>query len=375
MTTITLDKQPLVKALGHLTRVIERRNTIPMLSNVLLATDGADGLVMTGTDLDIEVRTRVAAEASGDAHSITVGAAILHDIVRKVADKQPITLGWEPEGTKVTLKAGRSRFTLQALPATDFPNLAAGEFPHTFTLPAATLANLITHTEFAISSEETRYYLNGIYLHAAETDGVPVLRAVATDGHRLALDETPLPEGAVGMPGIIVPRKTVGEIARIAKEIGGDVILSISAGKIRVQAGETTLTSKVIDGTFPDYARVIPTRNDKRAAMPRETLAYAADRVSAISSERGRAIKLAFTADALALSVNNPDAGSAEDRIEADYSSADLEIGFNARYLLDVLASLGGEDLTMDLSEAGSPTLFRNPAQPARLVVLMPMRV
>ena len=238
------------------------------------------------------------------------------------------------------MRSGRSRFTLQALPASDFPDLTSGEFSHRFALPAGELKRLIENTQFAISTEETRYYLNGIYLHTVDVGGAPMLRAVATDGHRLARVETPAPEGSPGIPGVIVPRKAVNEVQKLLEDLSQEVRIEISTAKARFQFGDVVLTTKLIDGTFPDYARVIPTGNDKRLVVDKEPFERAVDRVATLSSERGRAIKLAIAEGKMTLSVNNPDSGSASEEIEADYDSAPIDIGFNARYLLDIVGQL-----------------------------------
>jgi len=377
--SITIDRNALVRAMAHLARVVERRNTIPILGNVRLS-PGDRYLTLTATDLDIEARVDVDCEVQGSG-DITVPAGTMNDIVRKIAEGASVSLGWGGTGTTVSVRSGRARFSLQALPASDFPDLTVGDMTHRFTMPAATLLALIEATSFAVSTEETRYYLNGIYLHCP-TDGEngSLLRGVATDGHRLARFDAPAPEGASGMPGIIVPRKTVGEIARLAKDAmdkhgNGDIEVALSVAKIRVSAANVTLTSKLIDGTFPDYQRVIPSGNDKRATLAREAFARAADRVATISSERGRAVKLSFDEGKLRLSVTNPDAGSAEEEIEAEYDEAAIDIGFNSRYLADILAALEGDTVLVKLGDPGSPTLFQKSEADNLLIVLMPMRV
>lgn len=377
--SITIDRNALVRAMAHLARVVERRNTIPILGNVRLS-PGDRYLTLTATDLDIEARVDVDCEVQGSG-DITVPAGTMNDIVRKIAEGAPVSLGWGGTGTTVSVRSGRARFSLQALPASDFPDLTVGDMTHRFTMPAATLLALIEATSFAVSTEETRYYLNGIYLHCP-TDGEngSLLRGVATDGYRLARFDAPAPEGASGMPGIIVPRKTVGKIARLAKDAmdkhgNGDIEVALSVAKIRVSAANVTLTSKLIDGTFPDYQRVIPSGNDKRATLAREAFARAADRVATISRERGRAVKLSFDEGKLRLSVTNPDAGSAEEEIEAEYDEAAIDIGFNSRYLADILAALEGDTVLVKLGDPGSPTLFQKSEADNLLIVLMPMRV
>jgi DNA polymerase III subunit beta len=370
---VTVERAALLKALGHVHRVVERRNTIPILSNVLLRADGS-GLGLKATDLDLEVTETIAAEVTQPG-ATTVPAHVIYDIVRKLPDGAQISLEISGEATQVVIRSGRSRFTLQALPESDFPDIAAGEMPHSFTIKPGELKKLIEKTQFAISTEETRYYLNGIFLHAIDSDGTPVLRAVATDGHRLARIEVPAPEGTAGMPGVIVPRKAVAEIQKLLEDAGELVNIELSSAKIRASFGGVVLTSKLIDGTFPDYQRVIPAANDKTLIVDRDEFARAVDRVSTISSERGRAVKLALTDGRLTLSVNNPDSGSATEEIEVEYESGPLDIGFNARYLLDITGQLTGDTAVLKLADPGSPTLIQDREGASALYVLMPMRV
>jgi DNA polymerase-3 subunit beta len=275
----------------------------------------------------------------------------------------------------MVLSAGRSTFTLATLPKEDFPAGGTSELPTQLTLQAKDLKGLIDRTRFAISTEETRYYLNGIYLHTHETGGKLKLRSVATDGHRLARAEMEAPAGSEGMPGIIIPRKTVSELQKLVDDPDVAVTTELSDTKIRFTIGSVVLTSKLIDGTFPDYQRVIPTGNDKKLIIDRQSFSSAVDRVSTISSERGRAVKMSIAEGQVTLAVNNPDSGSATEELAADYSSDPIEIGFNARYLLDVAAQLTGSEARFMLADAGSPTLIHDTSDENTLYVLMPMRV
>jgi DNA polymerase-3 subunit beta len=380
---VTVERAQLVKSLAHVHRVVERRNTIPILSNVLIRAD-AGGLRLKATDLDIEVSEAVPAMVE-EPGATTVPAHVIHDIVRKLPDGAQIELATRADGATLDIRSGRSKFALQMLPESDFPDLTAGTFTHTFSLPAIDLKRLVDRTWFAISTEETRYYLNGIYFHTVEVGGDLRFRAVATDGHRLAQAEIVAPHGSEGMPGIIVPRKTVGEIQKLVEDPQATVRVELSESKIRLtfvakedegsaEAG-IVLTSKLIDGTFPDYGRVIPQNNDKELKVDCRDFATAVDRVSTISSERGRAVKLTVGEGKLTLSVTNPDSGSATEELAVEYDDDALDIGFNSRYLLDITAQLETETAVFRLADSGSPTLIRDFGETGTLYVLMPMRV
>ncbi len=362
----------MLKSLGHVHRVVERRNTIPILSNVLLSASG-DGLQLKATDLDLEV-TEITPADIGQKGATTLPAHTLYEIVRKLPDGAQVSLEAGDNG-QLQLRSGRSRFNLQSLPEGDFPDLATGDLTHTFKIAAPELKRLIDKTQFAISNEETRYYLNGVFMHVAEVDGQAFLRAVATDGHRLARLETPAPSGAVGMPGIIIPRKAVAEVQKLIEDPEAEIGVELSSTKIRFTIGPVVLTTKLIDGSFPDYARVIPTQNDKFLTVERKDFAEAVDRVSTISSERGRAVKLAVSEGKLVLSVTNPDSGSAVEELEVDYDGGALEIGFNARYLLDIAGQLDSDTALFKMNDSGSPTIIMDRDGASALYVLMPMRV
>jgi DNA polymerase-3 subunit beta len=370
---LKIERGELLRALGHVTSVVERRTTIPILSNVLLKASNR-ALQFRATDLEREVSEEAPADVSQPG-AVTVPAHILHDIVRKLPDGADVEIKRDAEKERLTLTSGHSRFALQTLPPEDFPDLAAGELNHEFEIGAQDLRRLIDKTRFAISTEETRYYLNGIYLHTAARGKQPTLRAVATDGHRLAQAELELPKGASGMPGIILPRKTVHELHRLMEGSDTSVKVGVSPAKVRLEIGTITLTSKLIDGTFPDYARVIPKANDKALKVDNAEFKSAVDRVSTIASERGRAVKLNITGDKLVLSVNNPEGGSATEEISVDYDATPLEIGFNARYLLDIASQLESDTAHFQLADPGSPTMVKDASDEGSLYVLMPMRV
>ncbi|NNC48467.1 MAG: DNA polymerase III subunit beta [Sphingomonas sp.] len=364
----TIERAVLLKSLGHVQSVVERRNTIPILSNVLLEAGDDGSLRLMATDLDLQVDERVEADVS-QAGAATVPAHTFFDIVRKLPEGAQVSL--EAADGKMQVNAGRARFNLQTLPRDDFPVIAEGDLPTRFELPAATLRQVIDKTRFAISSEETRYYLMGIFFHV---DG-DVMKAAATDGHRLARVTIDKPEGSDGMPDIIVPKKCVGELRKLLDEVEGTVEVSLSDTKVRFGLGAAVLTSKLIDGTFPDYNRVIPTANDKLLKIDPKSFMAGVDRVATIASEKTRAVKMAVDNDKVTLSVSSPENGLAVEEVPADYSNDGMEIGFNARYLMDILHEIEGDTVEVHLADAAAPTLLRENDNSQALYVLMPMRV
>ena len=372
----TIERANLLRCLSHVQSVVERRNTIPILSNVLIEAS-ADGLVkIMATDLDLQVIESLDAASVEGAGSITVSAHLLFDIARKLPDGTQVSL--ETADNRMVVKAGRSRFQLPTLPRDDFPVIVEGDLPTSFEIPASLLAEMVDRTRFAISTEETRYYLNGIFLHVADDDK-PVLKAAATDGHRLARFTIDRPEGADGMPDVIVPRKAVAELRKLLEEsMDGNVQVDLSASKIRFTLGGQggiVLTSKLIDGTFPDYSRVIPTGNDKLLKVDPKSFFAGVDRVATIATEKTRAVKMGLETDKVTLSVTSPDNGNAAEEVSADYKSDPMEIGFNANYLKDILSQIDSETVELHLADAGAPTLIRKDESSPALYVLMPMRV
>lgn len=374
---ITIERAALLRSLGHVQSVVERRNTIPILSNVMLKAENGE-LALTATDMDLEIVESVPADIARPG-ATTAPAHTLYDIVRKLPDGSQVELDSSGDNGLLTLRSGRSNFKLGCLPVEDFPQMSGGDMAHRFSLAASDLRNLVDRTRFAISTEETRYYLNGIYLHATKSRAgeaeMPVLRAVATDGHRLARVEIPLPDGAAGIPGVIVPRKTVLEIRKLIDEAADRIEVSLSETKVRFGFDAVTVTSKLIDGTFPDYERVIPTGNDKVLEVDSRVFASAVDRVATISTEKSRAVKLSIDRGNLTLSATSPEAGSATEELEVSYDSSPLEIGFNSRYLLDITQQIEGEGARFTMADAASPTIVRDVADSSALYVLMPMRV
>lgn len=367
----TIERATLLKCLGHVQSVVERRNTIPILSNVLIEANSDGSIKMMATDLDLQINESVEAQVD-TAGATTVSAHTLFDIARKLPDGSQVSLA--ASDGKMAINAGRARFNLSTLPRDDFPVLAEGALPVKFELPATTLKEIIDKTRFAISTEETRYYLNGIFFHVTD-DAIPVLKAAATDGHRLARVTVARPEGAAGMPDIIIPRKCIAELRKLLDEVDGSVEISLSSSKIRFNLGTAILTSKLIDGTFPDYSRVIPTGNDKILRIDPKSFMEGVDRVATIASEKTRAVKMALDTDKITLSVTSPENGTAAEEISGEYSANGFEIGFNARYLMDILAQIEGNTVEVHLADAGAPTLIRENDKASALYVLMPMRV
>lgn len=378
---VTVERATLLKCLAHVQSVVERRNTIPILSNVLIEaranSQGGGGLRLMATDLDLQVVETVAAHVASPG-ATTVSAHTLFDIARKLPEGAQVELTVAAD--KMTVTADRYRSNLATLPRDDFPVIAETDLPTKFSLDADVLRDIIDGTRFAISTEETRYYLNGIFLHVVAGE-VPKFRAVATDGHRLARIEIDMPEGAKGMPDVIVPRKCVAEVRKLLDEVDGPVEIQLSASKIRFKLGPdgsngAVLTSKLIDGTFPDYSRVIPTANDRLLKIDRKSLAQGVDRVAAIATtEKTRAVKIALGHDKVTLSVTSPENGTASEEIPADYTSPEFEVGFNYRYLLDILDQVDSDLVEVHLADAAAPTLIRVNDASAALYVLMPMRV
>jgi len=375
---LTIERAALLKALGHVQSVVERRNTIPILSNVLLsARDGA--LAMSATDLDMEIVDETAAQVESPGQ-ITAPAHTLYEIVRKLPEGAEVSLSYTGEDPRLQVRAGRYKVNLPVLPAGDFPAMPQEGLSSAITVDTGALIRLIDRTRFAISTEETRYYLTGIYLHTLVEDGREILRAVATDGHRLAMADMPAPEGAAGGPGVIVPRKTVQEVRRLLEDAGEAIQLQISPQKVRFDFGRARLTSKVIDGSFPDYTRVIPRDNARVLTADNVLFAAAVDRVATISSEKSRSVKLAVEPGKVVLTVRNMETGQAQEELEVDYDGAPFEIGFNARYLLDVSAQVGAELIEMRFAERApsvamlDPVLVLDPTDAAAQFVLMPLR-
>lgn len=370
---IDIERGTLLKAVSQAQSVVERRNTIPILANVLIEAD-ANSVSFRATDLDVEVVDKTVAQIERPG-ATTVSAMTLNEIVRKLPDGALVRLTDDGATGRLTIEAGRSNFSLATLPKEDFPIMASSEYAANFSAPAPVLRRLFDKSKFAISTEETRYYLNGVYMHVADGENGKALRCVATDGHRLARIDADLPADAEGMPGVIVPRKTVGELRKLLDDDDAQIAVSVSDTKIRFATPEITLTSKVIDGTFPDYMRVIPTGNTRKLEVDAAEFAQAVDRVATVSSERSRAVKLSLDEDRLVLSVNAPDSGTAEEELAVAYGDDQLEIGFNAKYLLEIASQVDRENAVFLFNSSGDPTLMREGSDTSAIYVVMPMRV
>jgi DNA polymerase-3 subunit beta len=373
----SVERAILLKALSHAQSVVERRNTIPILANILLDASAEGVLRLTATDMEIAIVEEIPGVQVARPGRTTAPAATLYEIVRKLPDGATVELDHRGGDAPLALRAGKFNTTLQVLPVEDFPSMTEGSLPHQFKLEAAKLRGMIDRTRFAISTEETRYYLNGIYFHVVEIEGRKVMRAAATDGHRLARVEEELPDGAAAMPGIIIPRKTINELRKLAEETRDEIELRLSETKVSFRIGAVSLTSKLIDGTFPDYERVIPRGNDKVMEVAKQAFADAVGRVAAISSERSRPVKLSIGRNHLLVTASSAEQGQAQEELDEDvvtYAAAPIEIGFQARYLADITDQVG-DMLRFKFSDGSAPTVVQDAADEGALYVLMPMRV
>ncbi|CAM2994754.1 DNA polymerase III, beta subunit [Paracoccus aminovorans] len=369
----SIERADLVKAVSQAQSVVERRNTIPILANVLIEAT-PEGVSLRATDLDTEIVDRANAQVERPG-ATTVSASMLNDIARKLPDGSLVQLSLDAASQRLAVQAGRSNFSLATLPREDFPVMSSSEYSANFSAPAAVLRRLFDKSKFAISNEETRYYLNGVYMHVAQGEDGPSLRCVATDGHRLARIDAPLPAGAEEMPGVIVPRKTVAELRKLLDDDEAEIAVSVSETKVRFATPTITLTSKVIDGTFPDYSRVIPSGNTRKLEVDAGDFAKAVDRVATVSSERSRAVKLSLDEDRLVLSVNAPDAGAADEELPVAYADEPLEIGFNAKYLHEIASQIERENAVFLFNGSGDAALIREGGDTSAVYVVMPMRV
>ena len=371
---LSIERTVLLSAMSQAQSVVERRNTIPILANVLIeANDGK--VTIRATDLDIEVVEKLDAVIE-EPGATTVGAHTFHEITRKLPDGALVILEYDEEKSRLDITAGRSKFSLATLPRDDFPIMASSEYESRFSVPAPDLRRLFDKARFAMSTEEARYYLNGVFFHVVEESPIgAALRAVATDGHRLARIDVPLPNGAADIPSVIIPRKTVGELRKLLEDDDAKITVLISETKIRFETPYVMLTSKVVDGSFPDYTRVIPEDNSKRLEVDAADFARAVDRVSTISNDRSRAVKMTIDADRLVLSVNSPESGAAQEELAVAYDDEKLEIGFNAKYLHEIASQIDRENAIFLFGDTGEQTVMREGDDESTVYVVMPMRV
>lgn len=363
----SLQREALLKPLAQVVNVVERRQTLPVLANFLVQVQNGQ-LSLTGTDLEVEMVARSLVEDAEDGET-TIPARKLFEIVRALPDGSKVTLSLS--GEKVTLQAGRSRFTLATLPANDFPSVDEVETTDRVNVPEAALKELIERTAFAMAQQDVRYYLNGLLLDLRGQ----TLRCVATDGHRLALCETTLEGEATAKRQIIVPRKGVTELQRLLE--GGDRMVELEIGRshVRVKRDDVTFTSKLIDGRFPDYEAVIPIGADREVKVDREMLRAALQRAAILSNEKYRGVRIEVSPGQLKISAHNPEQEEAQEEVEAETKVADLAIGFNVNYLLDALSALREETVVILLRDANSSALVREASSEKSRHVVMPLRL
>ncbi len=359
------ERESLLAAVQSVIGVVERRQTMPILANLLLSAE-AGKVSVTATDLEVELVASAEIKSGQDGRSTVPGRKML-DICRSLAEGAVLSL--TQEGEKLTIKAGKSRFVLATLPATDFPVIDELARQQTLKLPQSDLRRLLEKTHFSMAQQDVRYYLNGMLL---ETDG-KTLRTVATDGHRLALCEMDLPSPMTGQQ-VIIPRKGVLELQRLLGT-EGDVEITIGSNHIRAQIGDVRFTSKLIDGRFPEYSRVIPAAPPKAVVADREMLRAALQRTAILANEKYRGIRLALKKNSMTLQAHNPEQEEAEEQVEVNYKGDELEVGFNVGYLLDALAAVEGNEVEIGVTDGNSSCLVRAPGATGARYVVMPMRL
>ncbi len=366
----------LVKALSHIHGVVEVRHTLPILSNIILEAKEEE-LILSSTNLDIYCADRIKSETSVSGE-ISVPASTFFEIVKRLPAGSDVIMSTSDSGNELILKCGRSKFNLSTLSTDDFPIISENDLTINFVVSAEELIRMIDKTKFAISNEETRYYLNGIFFHKAERNSISFLRAVATDGHRLAQYDIPLPQGAEEITGIIIPKKTIFELRKVLDDANGDVSISLNENKIKFAFNELKIISKVIDGTFPDYTKVIPENNDKTFKTINNDLKDAIDRVSAVAINeeiKSKAIKFSLDSNKLYLSVESQSKGSAHEEIDINYNGNKVDIGFNSKYIVDICNEVDGDEVDISLLDSISPAIILDKTDENLFFVLMPMRI
>ena len=371
-----INSTDLLKALSHIHGIVEVRHTLPILSNIILEAKD-DKLILSSTNLDIYCSDKIKAEVikSGE---VSVSAVTFFEIIKRLPSGSEVLMIMEEGENEIRLTCGRSKFNLSTLKTDDFPIISDNDLSINFVLSADELIRIIDKTKFAVSNEETRYYLNGIFLHKAERNSIQFLRAVATDGHRLAQYDIPLPQGAEDITGIIIPKKTIYELRKVLDDANGDVSVSLNENKIKFSFNDLKVVSKVIDGTFPDYTKAIPQKNDKNFKTNNSDLKNAIDRVSAVAANeesKSKAIKFCIENNSLSLSVESQSKGSANEMIDVNYSGDKVDIGFNSKYIIDICNEVDGDEISISLSDSISPAIILDKTDENLFFVLMPMRI
>jgi len=369
---ISIERNTLLKLLSHVQNIVEKRNTIPILSNILINAK-ANNVILSATDMDLSVTETVNSSVIEEG-SITTPAQTLYEIVRKIPEGNEIEL-ISNNGNKLSVRSGKSKFSLLCLPKDDFPKIENENLENEFFLNSELLKKIIDKTRFAISNEETRYYLNGIYIHVVENNNQKNLRAVTTDGHRLAKIDVDLSNETNNIPGVIIPKKTLSEVRKLIEDYDGDIKISLNETKVIFYIDNIILSSKLIDGSFPDYERVIPKNNDKELLVDTKLIYEAVDRVSTVSSEKSKSVKFSILDNIVSLSSNSPEAGSGAEDIEVNYSGEKMEIGYNAKYLLEIINQIESKKVKFKLFDASSPLIIEDPNEDKALYILMPMRI
>ena len=373
---VKINSSELLKALNHVHGIVEVRHTLPILSNIILIAKD-DILSLSSTNLDIYCSDVISAEIQ-TAGEISVSAITFFEIVKRLPAGSDVIMSMESTDSELVIKCGRSKFNLSTLKIDDFPTISDADLSTAFVMTSEELIRLVDKTKFAISNEETRYYLNGIFFHKAERNSIQFLRAVATDGHRLAQYDIPLPQGAEDMTGIIIPKKTIQELRKVLDDADGDINISLNENKIKFSFNNLKIISKVIDGTFPDYTKVIPKDNDKKFSTKNIELKNAIDRVSAVAvneEAKSKAIKLTIENNKMYLKVESQSKGSADETIDINYNNEKVDIGFNSRYLTDICNEVDGDEIDINLYDSISPAIILDKTDENLFFVLMPMRI
>ncbi len=367
-----IEKKIIFKTLSHLQSIVDKRNALPILSNILIEAKNNE-LIMSSTDMDISIKENIICEVVEEG-STTINAQLIYDIIKKLHDESKIEI-ISNDGKILTLRSGVSKFSLACLPKEEFPLIESKIEGHKIITKAENIFNLIDKTKFAISNEETRYFLNGLYFNITNENDESMLTFVGTDGHRLAKFSISNSSKSVDVNGVIIPKKTINELYKLLSENSNDIQIEISSNKIIFYIGKLVFISKLIDGTFPDYKRVIPKNNNEVLYINRLNLLSAVDRVSTIVNERSPVIKFKLLKDLVNLSTVNNDNNSATEDIVAKYSGKDIEIGFNAKYIMDMLDNLKEDEIQISFMDNSSPITAKEKSNPNLIYVLMPMRV